>query len=100
MSGAGGTDVAGLVIAAGYLLAVPFTVFVPGFLRMWRRREPVVFVTAEIGAALIAGGFAAKHQWPAASVNAAWLVGFACLYAVEGRKRRRQAAAMRQPAGT
>jgi len=81
----------GVGIAVGYVLAVPFTVFVPGFLRLWRRREPALFAVEELGAALIAGGFAAKQRWPAAAVNAAWMIGFAGLYVVEGRKRRRAA---------
>ncbi|MDQ6649843.1 MAG: hypothetical protein M3Z02_06970 [Actinomycetota bacterium] len=83
------TNAATAAIAVGYVLAVPLTVFVPGFLRMWRRRERALFATEQLGAALIAGGFAARHKWPAAGVNLAWLIGFAVLYTAEGRKRRR-----------
>lgn len=38
----------------GYVLAVPFTLFPPGFLRLWRRREVEVFAVAQAGALLIA----------------------------------------------
>ena len=75
-------------LAAGYVLAVPFTVFVPGFLRLWRRREPVVYAAAQGGALLIAAGFAAKGNVPATVVNAGWFLGFGTAYALEGRKRR------------
>ena len=75
-------------LAAGYVLAVPFTVFVPGFLRLWRRREPVVYAAAQGGALLIAVGFAAKGNVPATVVNAGWFLGFGTAYALEGRKRR------------
>lgn len=74
-------------LVAGYALAVPFTVYVPGFLRLWRRREPAVFAAAEVGAALVTVGWAAKGNVSAALVNGAWTVGFAAAYAVEGRKR-------------
>ena len=76
-------------LVAGYLLAVPFTLYLPGFLRMWRRRELPVFLSAEVGALLITAGWAAKGNVPSAVVNGAWTVGFAAAYAAEGRKRAR-----------
>ena len=53
----------------GYVLAVPFTVFVPGFLRLWRRREVEVFATAQVGALLVALAWAAKGNAAAAAFN-------------------------------
>ena len=77
------------VLVAGYALAVPFTAYVPGFLRLWRRREPVVFAVAEVGALLVTAGWAAKGNVPSAVVNGAWTLGFAAAYVAEGRKRAR-----------
>lgn len=74
-------------LVAGHVLAVPFTLVLPGFLRMWRRREPAVFLAAETGALLITAGYAAKGKTPATVFNAVWLIGFAAAYAAEGRKR-------------
>jgi hypothetical protein len=74
-------------LVAGYAAAVPFTVFVPGFLRLWRRREPWAYALAQGGAGLIVLGWAARGDVPAAVVNAGWLVGFGTAYALEGRKR-------------
>jgi hypothetical protein len=71
----------------GYVLAVPFTLFVPGFLRLWRRREVELFATAQVGALVIALGWLARGNAAAAAVNAAWLVGLAVAYVVEGRRR-------------
>ncbi len=34
-----GVSAADTALLFGYVLAVPFTLFVPGFLRLWRRRE-------------------------------------------------------------
>jgi len=76
------------VLVAGYLMAVPFTLFVPGFLRLWRRRDLCVFVTAEAGALLIAAGWAVKGDVPAAVVNALWFLGLGVAWLREGRKRR------------
>ena len=73
----------------GYVLAVPFTVFVPGFLRLWRRREVEVFVTAQTGALVITLAWLAKGNAVAAGVNAAWLVGLTVAYVLEGRRRSR-----------
>lgn len=87
------------VLLAGYLLAVPLTLFTPGFLRVWRRREPSLFATAELGAALITVGWAWKGNVPAAGVNAVWTLGFAVAYAAEGRKRRRRPASMHDDHG-
>ena len=75
----------------GYVLAVPFTLFVPGFLRLWRRREPAVFAVAQTGAALIALGWFAKGSTASALVNAAWLVGLTVAWVREGRRRAAQA---------
>ena len=75
-------------LVAGYVLAVPFTLFVPGFLRLWRRRERWAYACAQGGAALVVAGWAARGAWATAAVNAAWLVGFAIAYAREGVTRR------------
>lgn len=74
-------------LAAGHLLAVPFTVYVPGFLRLWRRREPQVYGAAQLGGVLIAAGWAARGNALAAVFNALWVGGLAVAYAAEGRKR-------------
>ncbi len=71
----------------GYVLAVPFTLFVPGFLRLWRRREVEVFATAQLGALVIALAWLAKGNVAAAAVNALWLVGLTGAYVAEGRRR-------------
>ena len=76
-------------LVAGYVLAVPFTLFLPGFLRLWRRREPWTYACAQGGAALIVAGWAAKGNASSATFNALWLVGFGVAYALEGRKRSR-----------
>ena len=71
----------------GYVLAVPFTVFVPGFLRLWRRREIEVFATAQLGVLIITLAWLAKGNVVAAAINGAWLVGLTVAWAAEGRKR-------------
>ena len=75
----------------GYLLAVPFTLFVPGFLRLWRRREPVVFAVAQTGAGLVVAGWWVKGDAVSALVNLAWLVGLTVAWVREGRRRAAQA---------
>jgi hypothetical protein len=71
----------------GYVLAVPFTLFVPGFLRLWRRREIEVFLTAQAGALIIALGWLAMGHVGAALVNALWFAGLSVAWLLEGRKR-------------
>ncbi len=73
------------VLVAGYVLAVPFTLFVPGFLRLWRRRERWAYASAQGGAALIVLGWGLRGSWPSAAVNLAWLVGFGVAYVRAGR---------------
>lgn len=77
------------LLLVGYLLAVPFTVVIPGFLRLWRRREPWVFAAAEVGAVLIAIGWALRGGTGAAVFNAGFAVVLAVAYVLEGRKRTR-----------
>jgi len=86
-------EAATAVLVTGYVAAVPLTVFVPGFLRLWRRREPWAYGLAQGGALLIVAGWAARGNVAGAAVNAAWLVGFGAAYAAEGRKRSRAGAA-------
>ena len=73
----------------GYVLAVPFTLFVPGFLRLWRRREVEVFAVAQTGALVIAVGWLAKDRPVAAAVNLLWFAGLTVAYVLEGKRRRR-----------
>ena len=70
----------------GYVLAVPFTLFVPGFLRLWRRREIEVFLVAQAGALVIALAWLAKGNAVAAAVNGAWLLGLTAAYVLAGRR--------------
>jgi len=79
---------ADIALLLGYVLAVPFTLFVPGFLRLWRRREPAVFAVAQTGAALIALGWLAKGNVASAVVNAAWFVGLTVAWFCAGHRRR------------
>jgi hypothetical protein len=78
-----------VLLGAGYALAVPFTVFVPGFLRLWRRRERWTYACAQGGAALVVLGWLAQGRWSPAAVNALLLTGFGVHYVREGRKRAR-----------
>ena len=78
---------ADVVLILGYLMAVPFTLFVPGFLRLWRRRERWTFATAQAGALLIAAGWAAKGNVPSAAFNALWFLGLGVAWIREGRRR-------------
>jgi len=71
----------------GYVLAVPFTLFVPGFLRLWRRREVEVFAVAQTGALVIALAWLAKGDVVAFAVNALWFTGLTVAYVLAGRRR-------------
>ena len=79
------------LLIVGHVLAVPLTLFVPGFLRLWRRREPFLFAAEEVGAAAITVGWALRGNTLATGFNALWLAGFTTAYALEGRKRSRAA---------
>jgi hypothetical protein len=70
----------------GYVLAVPFTLFVPGFLRLWRRREIEVFLVAQTGALVIALAWLVKGNEIAAAVNGAWFLGLTGAYVRAGRR--------------
>jgi len=83
------------LLGLGYLLAVPFTVWLPGFKRLWRRREPLVFATAQLGAVLLAVGYARKHQPVGVLVNGGWAAGLTVAYVLEGIKRARSSALVR-----
>jgi hypothetical protein len=83
-----GVTAADTALLFGYVLAVPFTLFVPGFRRLWRRREVEVFALAQLGALVIALAWLAKGNVIACAVNAAWLVGLSVAYVLEGRRRR------------
>ena len=71
----------------GYVLAVPFTVYVPGFLRLWRRREIEVLAVAQLGALVVTLAWLAKGNVLSAALNALWFVGLSVAWVAEGRKR-------------
>lgn len=70
-----------VLLVVGYVLAVPFTLFVPGFLRLWRRREAWAYACAQGGAALIVAGWSLREAWVSAGVNLLWMLGFGVAYA-------------------
>lgn len=77
------------LLVIGLALSVPFTIWVPGFRRLWRRREPLVFATAQLGAVLLALAYALKGKPIGVLTNGGWAVGLTVAYALEGRKRAR-----------
>ncbi|MHB8341104.1 MAG: hypothetical protein ACYDB7_08005 [Mycobacteriales bacterium] len=77
-----------VMLIIGYLLAVPPLLV---FFRMWRRREPALFAAEEVGAALVAAGWALDGDAVSTAINSVWCAGFAVAYALEGRKRARAA---------
>lgn len=77
-----------VLLVVGLLLSVPFTVWVPGFRRLWRRREPWVFAVAQLGAVLLAVAYALKGKPIGVLTNGGWAVGLTVAYVLEGRKRR------------
>lgn len=80
------------LLVIGYVLAVPFTLFYPGFLRLWRRREAWTFLAAQLGAVLITLAFVRKGQALGAVINGGWAVGLTIAYVLEGIKRARSSA--------
>lgn len=91
MSATGNASVG--VLVAGHLLAVPVTLYTPGFLRLWRRREPLLLAAALVGSSLVTAGWAMRSSVGATTFNGAWTLGFSAAYLAEGRKRRRAARA-------
>ena len=81
-------SVADTVLLFGLVLVLPFTAFVPGFLRLWRRREIEVFLTAQTGAALVTAAALADGRHVLAAPAAAWLVGLTVAYARAGARTR------------
>jgi hypothetical protein len=75
------------LLVIGYVLSVPFSIFLPGFLRLWRRREPALLVIEELGVAAIVAGWALRGERIPALLNAGWGVGLLVAWVREGRKR-------------
>lgn len=94
-SGGQDSNVTAALLVLGYVLAVPFTVWVPGFKRLWRRRERLVFGAAQTGAVLLAVGYARKHQPIGVVTNGGWALGLTVAYVLEGLKRSRSSAPAR-----
>lgn len=81
-------NLGGSALVVGYAMAVPFTLWVPGFRRMWKRREPWVFATEQAGAALIVAGWAVQGNTGAVLVNVVWFLAFGAAYTIKGRVSR------------
>ena len=71
----------------GYVLVVPFTLVVPGFLRMWRRREVELLATVLVGLAVLTGAWLVRGSAPVAAVHAAALVALMVAWVRAGRRQ-------------
>ena len=75
----------------GYVLALPFTLFVPGFLRLWRRREVEVLLTTQAGLAVVTTAWMARGSVPLAVVHAGLLVALTVTWVRASSARTAQA---------
>ena len=71
----------------GYVLVVPFTLVVPGFLRLWRRREVELLATVLVGLAVVTGSWLVRGNAPVAALHAAALVGLTVAWARSGKRQ-------------
>lgn len=82
-----GVDAVDTALLFGYVLVVPFTVVVPGWLRLWRRREVELLATVLVGLVVVAGAWLARGSAPVAAVHAAALVGLTVAWVRAGRRQ-------------
>ena len=78
-------DAVDTALLFGYVLALPFTVFVPGFLRLWRRREVELLLLTLVGLAVVSAAWAADDRPLLGALHAAAFVGLAVAYVMSGR---------------
>lgn len=83
-------ETADIVLAAGYVTALPLTLQVTRI--AWRRNLPLLLVL-EAGTAAIVTGWALKGNRLAAYSNVGWGVGFVATWVAVGRARARREAA-------
>ena len=76
----------------GYVLVLPFTLFVPGWLRLWRRREVELLGTVQVGLFVLALAWLVKGVPLLASTHAVALIALAAVWVREGNRRRPRAA--------
>ena len=78
-------------LVAGYAAAVPLTVFVPGFLRLWRRREVELLATVAVGLLVVALAWLGKGSAVLAALHVAGLVGLTSAWLRAGGRSTAQA---------
>ena len=78
------------LLVLGYGLALPFTVWIPGFLLLWKRREVWVLAVEEVGAGLISVSWAVKGNTGGAVFNGLWTVGLLAAWLLQGRRVHRR----------
>ena len=71
----------------GYVLVVPFTLVVPGFLRLWRRREVELLATVLVGLLVLTVAWLARDNAVVAALHAAALVALAVAWVRAGRRQ-------------
>ena len=78
--------VANLLLLVGYPLAIAVLVrWVP----VVRQRRLPWLAAHHAGVAAIVAGWAVRGRWPAAAVNAAWLVGSTAWFVLGGQREQR-----------
>ena len=79
-------DAVDTALLFGYVLVVPFTLFVPGWLRLWRRREVELLGTVQVGLAVLTAAWLARDSAAVAAVHAVGLVALTAAWVRAGRR--------------
>ena len=79
-------DAVDLALLFGYVLVVPFTLFVPGFLRLWRQREVELLATVLVGLAVVTAAWAADGRAALAGAHAVLLAGLTVAWVRAGSR--------------
>lgn len=82
-----GVDAVDTALLFGYVLVVPFTLVLPGWQRLWRRREVELLATVQVGLVVLMAAWLARGSAGLAALHALLLVALTVAWIRAGSRR-------------